>query len=484
MNSEEIPGSAPPGRLARRFLVGGAYLGAGNWLSYAINFALTLGIMRLLGPAEFGLYAFVFAFNEFLNIVGAFSLGVVLIQAREAEQELFDTALVLLLGLGLLGLLIGIPVAFVLGHLRSPEAAWILIALCVVRIFRLLAQVPDSKLERDLRYGPITVISLVTGNVPNAMALGLAWAGIGAWSLVARDLLTVVAQFGLSMAWSGYRFRFAVRRDAARTLMRVGHQLFAAMGVGLVTERVDRVALGFAFGDATTGLYQNARFLAETGLLVLRPVSRLSLNLFAKLQDDPARLSRGFELVSYVMARALVAGAVALFVFPRDVIGLLVGDEWLEAAPMLRWFSLFAVTCAMNEIPRGLFMGSGHTRLFVRLAVVQASLIVPGVLVSAALGSRGGIVASVVGGTTLAFAFGWLQSRQLVSASLKATFAVPLLAGVLVAAALHVAAVEGVLEPLPSIVRIATAPCAFALAVSLIEGRRLLGGIRFLRSQM
>ena len=49
-------------------------------------------VARLRGPAEFGVYAFCFAINEFINIVGAFSFGMALIQAREARQSDYDTA--------------------------------------------------------------------------------------------------------------------------------------------------------------------------------------------------------------------------------------------------------------------------------------------------------------------------------------------------------------------------------------------------------
>ncbi len=89
-------GSHPPpqsrGDLGRRFLVGSLYLGFGSWASYSFNFATQILLARLLGPEHFGLYAFVFAINEMLNIIAGFSLSVALIQSREESQTLYDTA--------------------------------------------------------------------------------------------------------------------------------------------------------------------------------------------------------------------------------------------------------------------------------------------------------------------------------------------------------------------------------------------------------
>ncbi len=59
--SEATPPSGAP------YVRGTLYLGIANWVSYAINFAVTLAIARMLGPASFGLYAFVAAINEFIR---------------------------------------------------------------------------------------------------------------------------------------------------------------------------------------------------------------------------------------------------------------------------------------------------------------------------------------------------------------------------------------------------------------------------------
>ena len=100
------PSSDPPRSdgLGRRFVLGSFYLGVGQWASMIFNFATTLVIARILGPADFGLYAFVFAINAFINIVGAFSLNIALIQAKEASENLFDTAFAICAVLGAIGL--------------------------------------------------------------------------------------------------------------------------------------------------------------------------------------------------------------------------------------------------------------------------------------------------------------------------------------------------------------------------------------------
>src|SRR5262245_32697872 len=87
-------------RLGSRFLKGTFQVGGANWAAYALNFALSLALARLLGPEAFGFYAFVFAGNELLNIVTAFSVQLAVLQSREESQDLYDAALALSAALG------------------------------------------------------------------------------------------------------------------------------------------------------------------------------------------------------------------------------------------------------------------------------------------------------------------------------------------------------------------------------------------------
>ena len=86
--------------LGRSVFRGSVFLSAGSWLAQAVNLGITLLIARWLGPSDFGLYAFCVAINEFLSIVGAFSLQHALIQSREESQEHYDTAFAICAGLG------------------------------------------------------------------------------------------------------------------------------------------------------------------------------------------------------------------------------------------------------------------------------------------------------------------------------------------------------------------------------------------------
>ncbi len=470
-----------PRQLGRRFLLAGVFLGGANWATYAVNFTIQIFLARLLGPESFGLYAFVLAINEFLNIVGAFSLSVALIQDPEESQSRYDTALVISLGLALVGLLAAGAVAPFLAASHGSEAAWFLLTLAGARFFVLGQQVPQAMLERRLRYGAVSATTAIGGTLPNVLALALAWQGVGAWCLVIRDVAVGALQLAVGWAWSGYRFRGRVSREGGARLMAFARKLFVARTLEILFQRLDRLVVGLFLGNAATGLYDRARFLSEAGLLVTRPFAQLSLNLYARTQDDPARLNRSFELVHPFLSRTMLAGAATLVVFPAETVRLILGDEWLEAAPVLRWLGLYGGVFPLLVNLRHLFIGIGAVTLTIRVTLVQVGCLVPGILVAGWLGSLEGVAASLLAATLVSLGVAWsLRGEYLEGAGRERPVGALLLAAVTLG--LLAASAAGWLDAVPWAARPFLPPLAFALGALAVEGRSLLAEVRYLRS--
>jgi O-antigen/teichoic acid export membrane protein len=357
--------------LGRRFVVGSAYLGAGQIATNVVNFFLRIAIARLLGPAEFGVYAFCFAINEFINIIGAFSMSSALIQAEEVDESDYDTAFAICAGLGLIGMGIAAAIAPLLWQARSFEAAGILLLMGVARLLRLLWQVPEAKLTRALRYARITAITTFVATVPNVAAVAFAWGGLGAWSLGLRDVLVTSLLVGLSLWGSGYRYRGQLTRRSWDKLMTFGRPMFVSRGLEILMERLDNLAVGALMGNRAAGLYHQSRELAESGFIATVSVERVSLNLYARMQHDPERLARAWALVNYFLMRVMMAGVAVLLVYPQPVVRLLLGDEWLEVAPLLRWLALYAGLLPLLHNVQNLCYGLGEVHRMVRVRLVQ-----------------------------------------------------------------------------------------------------------------
>jgi PST family polysaccharide transporter len=477
------PGETPGG-LGRQFLVGTMQLGAGHLGVSALNVVVGILLARWLGPEAFGLYAFVFGISEVLAIVGAFSLGAALIQAREETHELYDTAFAICTVLGLVALLLAVALSPWLVEMRGTEAGWFLIALGVGRILRLASQVPRAKLERTIRYDRVTVLSVLETSVPNLIALGLAINGVGPWALVIREVLVAALTLVLQTIFSGYRFRMRVRAAEARQLMNFARPMFVARSVDILLERADRVIVGAMIGNAPAGLLDRGRFLADMGLYVVRPVERASLNLLSRLQDDHARLSRAYGIVNFFLARAMFLGAVVLVLSPAETLRLILGEEWVGAAPALRFLGVHAGIYPLNQMIKVLAIARHEVGRSARISIVQACVLLPSAFFAAWHESLVGVAAAIAFTTCVGAVFGVLWTRDLATIAYRRVLGVPVLLALGTAAVYGAAGALGWLDSLYWAVRPFAVGAVFGVGLLLVEHRELLRELRFLRAQL
>lgn len=483
MSEPTEPGEgAHPERLGRRFFVGSLYLGLGAWVTSGLNFVLNLAIARVLGPEILGFYALVHSINLLISMIGSFSPGLAVIQAREESQRLYDAAFEIALALAAIGFVVSLGVAPLLGELHSPTAAWFLLLFAVIRFPSFLEQIPIARLERGLRYRAVAGVNLLTGNLPNLLALGVALLGAGAWSLLLRDAAMSFLGFGLMLALSGYRYRRQGDRGSRERVMAFSRPMFLSRTLETVLDRVDRLLVGSFLGDARLGLYHQSRFLAESGLVAARPFGRLSFNLYSRLQDDPVRLARAYELINTFLVRLLFAGSATLLVAPEETVRLLLGEEWVEAAPLLRVLALYAGLLPLFENMKQLLLGRGEVRRSVELRLVQLAVLLVGVGAGIAVEDMrvvaGGQLASVAVGVALA---AW-SNRGVVASRATRLFGTPGLCLALASLASWWALHQGPGAELPRALWPFVPPLFYGLGLAVLEGRRLARELRYLRA--
>jgi O-antigen/teichoic acid export membrane protein len=260
--------------------------------------------------------------------------------------------------------------------------------------------------------------------------------------------------------------------------------MFLSRGLDIVFDRMDRIAVGSFFGNTALGFYQQARTLAETGLLVSRPISQPTLNLYSRLQDDPERLGRSFQVVNYFLVRLMFAGAAVLLVFPEQTIQLLLGEAWLSATPTLRWLGLYAGILPIFGNAMQLLYGRGALGSNIRLRLVQVGMLGLGIAAAVQAASLEGIAISLLA-TTLAGL--WLSlyfNHDVLVGRLGVIFVPPSLSLVAAVAAMLLLQQWVDLSGLPLALVVPLPFVAFAAVLLPLERGRLLRELAYLRGYL
>ncbi|QQP92747.1 oligosaccharide flippase family protein (plasmid) [Skermanella sp. TT6] len=325
-----------------------------------LSFLVMLFMARSLGPAEFGIASFGFMLMQLLSLL-PFSLYEPLVQHKHLTREVLDTGfwLSILAGIGsALILAIGGPLlaeAFEFHGASAPT-----IAFATVLLLKGLVIVPRARLARTMRFRQIAIRSL-SGRLFGGLAgVIIAYLGYGAWALVAQQIIGEAVAAIVILRFGGHRpsWRFAGR--TARGLLKfsavwtIGE--FSAMG----GSRITQLALGSLFGPSTLGFVNLAQRMVETPRSVaFTAVSAVSVSVLSRHAGNGAKLGENFAESAGFAAFFAMPLFVTFAVLAPDIIGLVVGVQWIDSVPYLRVLALSTAFTAWSVFVNSVASATG-----------------------------------------------------------------------------------------------------------------------------
>lgn len=370
-----------------------------------ISLASLAVLARLLAPVDFGLVAFALVFIAYVETIGDLGTGPALIywpgERSEAARVTFWTSLAMgLLWLGVAQLLAA-PVA---RFFHNPAAEPILRALAWTFPLAALGNAHDALCRKDLRFRARLVPEAVGGLVRATVAITLALAGQGVWSLVWGQLLGTAAR--TASLWLVVPWRpgttFSVRLLAP--LLRYGRGIVAVNVIGAVLHHFDLLVVGRRLGAEQLGLYQVASKLPEvTVALLVWVVGRVLFPALARVQHDRERLREAYLGTLRWVAILALPASLGLFHLAEPTLAALFGERWTGAAGVLRGLALYGGLRAIGSPAGDLLKATGRPHLLAGLGVVKAAVLVPALLWAVGFGATrvATTLAAVTAATTL-----------------------------------------------------------------------------------
>jgi O-antigen/teichoic acid export membrane protein len=329
--------------LARRILDGGRQLAVRQAAGIALGFVNLLILTRLLGPADYGMFAGSLGIFAFVVAVTQLGLNVYLIRrAEDPPENEYDQAFSLYLAIGGAVAVLGLAAAAAAERWTGIAGfGAVLAAMLAAAPISLATLVPQARLERRLDYKRVTRIDVLVQAITIAVAAPLAALGGGAWAPVAGWLVGQVLGAALYFTAARYRPRLLYRAEVARPMLRYG---IGFSGAGLLWQLrllVNPLVVGRFAGVEAMGIVALATRLVEILGFMQTAGWRLAIPVFGQLQGDPATTLR--RMKQAMVAQAILVGLplVAFCMLGPIVVPLLFGGAWLDV-PAIFPFLAFA----------------------------------------------------------------------------------------------------------------------------------------------
>jgi O-antigen/teichoic acid export membrane protein len=301
--------------------------------SQLITWGITIYVMRLLSPADYGLLAMATVFLALLGMFAEVGLGPALVRSTELSQQTLRRAygIVWTVNLALFALL-NLGAGLIADFYSEPKLVPVMRALSLQFLLIPLGVIPDVMLQRQLEYKYRSLTELAGAVISSLVTLGLAIGGYGVWALVAGTLATHLTKVVILNLVAPFRALPSFSLGGMRQLVIFGGNVTASRFLWFFFTQADAVIVGRLLGEHVLGLYSVAMHLASL------PVQRVSGILNQVAFPAASRFQHDRAAISTQLLKAI--GYVSLIAFPVlwgmscvafELIPVLLGPDWSEA---------------------------------------------------------------------------------------------------------------------------------------------------------
>jgi PST family polysaccharide transporter len=277
---------------------------------------------------------------------------------------------------------------------REPRLTWIMLAVAGTFIFGGLSAQHTALLRRQMQFTRLSVIQVVSMGVGTGTAVVVGLLTRSYWALVclpAASAATSAIGTWMISGWTPGRPR---RGAGVRPMLSYGGHLTASSFMTYIAQNVDYLLLGYLWGPASVGLYRKSYELMMAPVRQLNaPIAAVMLPALSRLQGDSAGFSRSYLRTIQFLALAGMPLAAFSVVTADEIVQLLLGSEWAEAALLFRLLAPAAFLATIYSAPGYLFLALGQGNRQLRASVLDLIVTFTAVLAGLAWGAAGIAVA-------------------------------------------------------------------------------------------
>ncbi len=480
VDSTKVTDETEVQRVGRRTRRGIKWNLLGSGLSNLVRIAVVAILGRLLDSSDFGVVAAALSVLAVLNTVRDLGIGQAIIQRRELTDEHQATAFATItyLGLAIAGLLaLTAPWIGALYHI--PESVNVLRVLGILFALRGTSMLSLVMCQRNLNFRAIAIVDSTAYTTGSAVSIALAYAGAGAWSLVAGYLAETTISAALYLWLHPPPLSLRIHRRSLRELLGFGIGSSVMEIASVLANQGDYFVVGRVLGKAQLGFYTRAYELMRFPSSVFTSiVGNVLFPAMARLQHDRDALRASFRRTLFVNALLLLPAGVALQIIAPEAIRILLGPRWGEAVLPFRILSLTLLFRTSYKAGAIVARAAGDVYAVAIVVTIYAACVIGGAAATVGWGISGVAVSTsiaIVIAYVLLSYLGMRRTEMTWGAFIAAHVIGAVLAGLVAAAcwpAAHALRTAGV------------NPVATAAAIAVLAGVVVVAGVALLPAHL
>jgi teichuronic acid exporter len=310
---------------------------SGTFGAQGALWVLSILVMRVLQPSDYGLVGIINVFFAFCRTVQDAGLGAALVQAPNLDRRLLNATFWFFNIIGMILTVGGIAASPLLARIKHEDRLPpLMCALAFTFITVAIRAVPMALITRKLEFrqrSTAEIYAAVTGSVTTVI---LAYTGYGVWSLVIGNLTNEVVLTIFCCLYARWRPDLDCDWEGLKKLLRFGLPVTGTVLLWQFYIDSDFLIIGLLLDPKQLGWYSLAWQLGLVPAERLTAVlNKANLPVFSSLQGNPDGIRRHWSKLLSMVSWAAFPVAAGMALVGGAFLHLCLPDKWGGAAAIL-----------------------------------------------------------------------------------------------------------------------------------------------------
>lgn len=333
-------------------------------------------VARLLAPEDYGVMAILTIFATLSLVVVDSGFSQTLIRAQEPTASDYRSVFGLNLMLSLLLYLLMVVVApWLADFYATPQLAEIAPVLFLLLPLNALCVIQQTLCARQFRFDTLSKVVFLSSLAGGVVALGMAYAGCGVWSLVGQRLAAMGGK--AAMLWGVALWRPAGRFEWA-ALRRMAPYSLRLLATDLITtlyNNISQLFVGRLYSTQTLGYYNQGQKLKDLPVLaILQSVQSVTFPALSKIRDDEKKFAESYRQLLEVVSFLLFPVMVGLVAVAPELFRLLLGEKWMPTVPYFEVLCLSGLFMPLAAVAYNVLKSRSDGEVVVRVELLKRAL--------------------------------------------------------------------------------------------------------------
>lgn len=344
-----------------------------------VVFIIGIILARLLLPEQFGLIGMISVFLNISHVFVTSGLPTALVREKNVTDLDYNTVFLFNLFVSVLfylALFISSP--SISSFYNEPELENLVKIVGLTIVINAIGSVQKAQLTKEINFKAQAQVNFISSLLSGVVAIYLAFAGFGVWSLVWRSIISSILFVALLFYFNRWIPKFQFSVISFKRLFSFSSKLLLAELISKVQTNSLPLLIGKLFSAQTLGFFVKAdQFQKLFTENLYSIINRVTFPVLSTIQDEKQRINLVYRKMLKTSAIIIFPLIAILIGVAEPLVVLLIGEKWLPSVSYLQLLAGAGLLYPLHSLNLNNLKVFGKSGMVFKLAILKFLLLIP-----------------------------------------------------------------------------------------------------------